>query len=258
MAKVLVNDWFVWFGVPLRLHSDQGRNFESELIGKLCKVYHISKTATVPYYPEGNSVCERFNRKMHDLLRTISAEEKHSWPEKLPALVYAYNCTPHATTGYSPYYLLFGRDPRLPLDVLLGTNTDEVPDNELITEQCHNLKEAFQLACNPMEREALKRIESRNIAVNDCVLTVGTRLPAKHAIGRNKIQDFWKDRLYEVIEQQGNNKYLVRSLNGNQKEKLVHRREILDATDLIEHIHYYPHMNMQEREVNSSVERKAD
>ncbi|PIK36767.1 Retrovirus polyprotein [Apostichopus japonicus] len=62
VAQVLFREWFIKFGIPERIHSDQGRNFESRLVQELCNLYNIKKTHTTPYHPEGNAQCERFNR----------------------------------------------------------------------------------------------------------------------------------------------------------------------------------------------------
>ena len=67
------------------------------------KLYGVEQSFTSPYNPRGNAFCERFNRTLFGLLKTLKSEEKADWPSHLPALVFAYNATPHASTGYQPY-----------------------------------------------------------------------------------------------------------------------------------------------------------
>ena len=83
VAKALVDKWFIPYGVPARLHSDKGKSFENEIITHLCKIYGIQKSTTTPYNPRGNGICERFNRTLHGLLKTLNAEEKHHWPKHI-------------------------------------------------------------------------------------------------------------------------------------------------------------------------------
>ncbi|XP_072562274.1 uncharacterized protein [Paramormyrops kingsleyae] len=107
-------------GEPPRILSDQGGAFESDLMQKLCAVYGCKKDRTTPYHPQGNGICERFNRTLLSLLSTMEVASQAQWPSALPVLLQAYNNTTHASTGMTPHYVLFGRHARLPVDVLHG------------------------------------------------------------------------------------------------------------------------------------------
>ena len=131
VAKTLVEKWFHIYGLPSRIHSDQGRCFDSNIIKALCKMYGIEQSFTSPYNPHGNAFCECFNQTLFGLLKTLKAEEKADWPSHLPALVFAYNATPHASTGYQPYQLIFSRRAPAPCDNWLGLHAYN--DNKSIT-----------------------------------------------------------------------------------------------------------------------------
>ena len=64
IAKLLVEKWFGIFGIPARIHSDQGQSFDNEIISHLCKMYGIRQSATTPYNPCGNALCEQFNHTL--------------------------------------------------------------------------------------------------------------------------------------------------------------------------------------------------
>ena len=120
VAKVLVDKWFHVYGVPSHIHSDQGKSFDNDIIRLLCKMYGVEQSLTCPYTPQGNAQCERFNRTLFDLLCTLSKEQKADWPVYIPSLVFAYNATPHSTTGFQPYQLMFGCRVPAPCDSWLG------------------------------------------------------------------------------------------------------------------------------------------
>ena len=122
-ADALYNGFIVRYGIPARLHSDQGANFESQIIKELCEVMGINKSRTTPYHASGNGMTERFNRTLISMLGTLDIEKKKNWKQYIAPLVQAYNCIKHESTGFSPYMLLFGREPRLPVDLAFGINT---------------------------------------------------------------------------------------------------------------------------------------
>lgn len=109
VAQVLVVEWFYKFGVPSRIHSYQGRNFESSLVQQLCALYKVEKSRTTPYHPAGNGQCKRFNRTLHNLLLTLPVSRKMDWASCLPQVLFCYNTTPHQATGESPYFLCLGK-----------------------------------------------------------------------------------------------------------------------------------------------------
>lgn len=238
VAKALVKEWSVRFGVPKRIHSDQGRNFEGKVIEELCKIYGIVKSRTSPYHPQGNGQCERFNRTMHDRLRTLDATKKKKWPEFLPELVHAFNCTPHSTTGYSPYYLFFGREPSLPVDYTLGLQDHaEEEVSEWLTEHHKRLEEAFWMASERTEREALHRQRLSNVKADRTDLPIEARVFLQNRVqGRNKVQDAWDPNPFKVVKRvKDSNTYVVESLGEDGCRKTVYRTDMLHAKNLVCH-----------------------
>lgn len=231
VARELVRRWFDHYGVPLRLHSDNGRSFEGKIIASLCGIYGIKKTRTTIYRPESNSVCERFNRTMHELLRPLAASQKKKWPQYLPEVIQSYNATVHASTGYSPHFLLFGVECRLPVDLMLGTRntTAEVTEAEnWVTLHHKRLQEAHRLANVQIQREADRRKRLWDERAKPHPLNIGQLVYIRKRVkGRCKIGDAWNSRLYRLVSRQGDNDvYIVVPADGMGPAKTLNRREL--------------------------------
>ncbi|MCW4347301.1 MAG: RNase H-like domain-containing protein, partial [Candidatus Thiodiazotropha endolucinida] len=233
VAKTLVKEWFYKFGIPNRLHSDQGRNFESAVIKELCNIYGILKSRTTPYHPEGNGQVERFNRTMHNLLRTLSPDQKKRWPDHLSELVYVYNITPHSSTGLSPYFMMYGRNPKMPLDHLLGQTTQEPPIEGWVVDHKNRLEHAFTHARAVLRKNAERRKKHYNEAAKAAPIPVGnTVLIKSHPTGRNKIQDLWSPVTYKVVDKLQDNVYVIQMVDDVGALKTVTRTELLDLKNL--------------------------
>lgn len=232
VVRTLEEKWFYIYGVPQRLHSDQGRNFEGDLLKAMCKLYQVEKSRTTPYHPEGNGQCERFNRTMHDLLRTLPADKKRRWPQHLPKLLFAYNTTVHQSTGFSPYELMFGRKPQLPIDALLGTTEDELVEGsvgEWMRDQQEFLHFAYASAEKQLQHAAAKRIQQQQSGKVAPILPPGTIVYRRqHVPGRNKIQDVWDGTRYQVVRclDEVGRVYTICPDEGQGPARNIHRSEL--------------------------------
>ena len=119
-ADKLYNEFFLKYGFPSRILHDQGREFESKLFHQLEKSCGIIRSRTTPYHPQGNGKAERFSRTLLSMLKTLPENQKSRWDQHVSKAVHAYNCTRNDATNFSPFFLLFGRSPRLPIDLMFG------------------------------------------------------------------------------------------------------------------------------------------
>ena len=240
-AKALWDHFLVHYGFPARLHSDQGRNFESKVIANLCKLANITKTRTTPYHPEGNGQCERFNRTLLNMLGTLSPAQKIDWKTYISPLVHAYNATKHDSTGFAPFYLMFGRHPRLPVDISFGLQptlppTTAVKHETYVTKLRERLEYAYQLASKSASSSAAsnkKRYDMRSrenaLQEGDRVLVKKTGFKSKH-----KIEDIWDQDVHVVVRRINRDipVYEVRPEATSKPNRTLHRNMLLPCNHL--------------------------
>ena len=131
-------EMFCRFSLPEKLHSGQGRQFESEIVKQLCRL-KIEKSRTMPYHPQSDGFAERFNRTLLNMLSTSSGQHQSEWDTNLSKVCLAYNHSVQSTTGF----LMFGREARLPIDISHEQPTLEVPAHQLYRPYVLNQSEAF-------------------------------------------------------------------------------------------------------------------
>ena len=233
-ARVLFENYFVHYGFPGKLHSDQGANFTSKIIQQLCKLTGTAKTRTTPYHPMGNGMCERFNKTLLNMLGTLQEKEKCDWKSHLPALTHAYNAAEHASTGYPPFYLMYGRQPRLAIDALLGIGDgaleEKVPSN-YVTKLKTRLNTAYEAAAREAAINTDKHKQLYDRKVRNSVLEPGDRVLVEKVglKGRQKLADLWENHTYIVKRQIAPDipVYEVQQEGSNKKARTLHRNMLL-------------------------------
>ena len=189
-------------------------------------MYGVEQSFTSLYNPGRNAFCERFNRTLFVLLKTPN------WPAHLPAVVFAYNTTPHTSTSYQPYQLMFRHQAPAPCDNWLGLCTYD--DNKSVTridwvdQQLEQLINANK--CTEKNIKATNTKYRKVVGGKDLIITVGNLvLLCDHPKGCNKIQNNNKDQIYVVTSHhEHKNAYFVKPLGSKISPKQVNRCQMLD------------------------------
>ena len=146
--------------MPAYLISDQGKAFTGHIITHLCDLYGVQKLRTSPYHAQTNGQVEHMNQTIIRMIRKLEEDKKACWSEHLPELLLAYNATRSTVTRYSPYYLLFGRRPRIPVDYPFPTLCDSPHQTKMevsVAAMQKRLKEAFAVTRHLTSEEVAKQ-----------------------------------------------------------------------------------------------------
>ena len=194
----------------------------------------MKKLCTSPYHPQTNGQCECFNSTLLNMLGTLNPDQKKDWNNHVSEMVHAYNCTKNTATGFSPYYLLFGREPRLPVDVEFGLQRGNQKGPLSESNYVSQLRRQLKFAHNKAKQVASKQ-QARHKGLYDrkcrgATLDVGDLVLVKQTVwkGRHKIQDCWEDEEYQVVEQPTPDipVYMVKSIAGG-RPRVLHRNLLL-------------------------------
>ena len=148
IARLLVDNVVCRHGVPEELLSDRGPNLLSSLIHDVCDLLGMHKINTTAYHPQCDGLVENLNKTLRAMIAKHTRDFGVEWDQYLQHLLFAYRSKPHATTGESPFYLIYGRDPRLPTATALShpSNPYQVDLEDYRTELTTGLSEAWTTA----------------------------------------------------------------------------------------------------------------
>ncbi|UYV74279.1 K02A2.6-like [Cordylochernes scorpioides] len=213
VARVLVDNLICRFGVPLELHSDQGRNFESGIFRELCQVLGIWKTRTTPLHPQSDGMVERFNKTMVEHLSKVVEQNQRDWDRRLPLFLMAYRAAIHETTE-------FGTPGGPPVEV-----TSYVGELRGVLSETHKLvREKIQLASHRMKTHYDLKANHEGFKESDMVWMFN---PKRKRGLSPKLTPMWEGP-YKVVKRINDLVYRIQR-SSKAKPRVVHLSRLTDT-----------------------------
>ena len=224
IARALVS-FFSRVGLPEEILTDQGTNFTSQLLQEVYRLLRIKPIRTTPYHPQTDGLVERFNQTLKSMLKKTANKEGKNWDELLPYLLFAYREVPQASTGFSPFELVYGRPVRGPLDILKESWESSPKSSEsvvsyvlLMQERLQNLRDLVRI--NLEQAQTAQKLwydrnaRSRAFDPGDQVLVL---LPTSN----NKLLAEWQGP-YQITRRVSKVNYEVRMTHRRKQKQILH------------------------------------
>ena len=199
IAKLFIEHVICRHGIPEELLSDRGTNFLSDLVCDICKLLGVKKINTSGYHPQTDGLVEIFNSTLISLIAKCCESKRHNWDEHLPSLLFAYRSSVQDSTRESPFFLLYGRDPRIPTSTVLSQTRSiyNIDPEDYRMELAVSMAEAWKLAGDNIARAQETQKKKYDSGRPEVDLKVGERV-----------------MVYMPIDVQGQDRKLARPFHG--------------------------------------------
>ena len=219
VVKYLYEDIICRYGCPKIIISDRGSHFNNKLVEQLCDKFKIRHRMSSPYHPQTNGLVERFNKTLCEMLAKVS-EQENQWDQHINEVLFAYRTRKHSTTQQTPYFLVYGKEPILPIDDNTNTTPNELHEKYRREYELINLSEIRRLTRERIEQsqDKLKKRHDEKIPY-ETKFKIGDKILLKDAAKEkqwsHKLSDKWKGPyyIYQVI---GKGAYKLREIDSGR------------------------------------------
>ena len=192
------------------IHHDCGREFNNSLFTKLHQLCDIKSSKTTPYHPSGDRQTKLMNRTIISMLKTLNENQKARWKDHLSKLIFAHNSTINKSTGYSPFFLMFGISSRLPIDSMFPVDigvTKQKTYDQFVSDWINQMNEDIHISQQKADKSAEQNRNqyNRKVHVNDIV--IGDRVLLRNFSEKGetgKLRAHWEIALYVVVGKKDN------------------------------------------------------
>lgn len=225
------------YGAMRTVRSDNGTHFTAKVISDILTALNIKKTEGIAYRPTSQGNVEKQNQVIIDMIAPYM-NDKEKWTDILQIVLHAYNSTIHFSTGYSPFYLLHGYEPKSIFDIVLIPNTYE----HSVIDELNKLQKVRDTIPQILQKAFKNQKDSRDKNKYDIDYKVGEKVLVKIPIRKNKFSNRY-DGPYSIIKKLNQNTYLIKINKNNRLVDVpIHVQQIkkfIDKSHQTHNIFYF-------------------
>lgn len=225
IAKALVENFILTYGNFLEMRSDQGTEYNNEVLNQISKLLQIKQTFSTPYHPQSIGSLERNHRCLNEYLRSFTNEHQSDWDEWTKFYEFSYNTTPHTDHNFTPFELVFGKKATLPHDTIQNNNEPIYNYDSYKSELKFKLKKSHEIAKQILLEQKNRRKEQFDNNINPISVNINDKIYLKNE-NRRKLDSFYLGP-YKITKIDEPNCEIEHILSG--KIVTVHKNRIIKA-----------------------------
>uniref|UniRef100_A0A914HZ71 RNA-directed DNA polymerase n=1 Tax=Globodera rostochiensis TaxID=31243 RepID=A0A914HZ71_GLORO len=255
LVKAFLSSCYLKFGGCTELITDNATAFTSEFFREFCSTLYINKRYATPHWSQRNAITERSFRTFHNIMAKYISSDQPDFDEHLDMVTFCYNTATHQSTGESPFFLMYGRDPIFCVDQMLDPRTAQAPMATDLADfkfkLVSSLRSAWEATAAESAEAQLRAKAQYDKLVRVLEVSVGDRVLLRNYAGKvgtsRKFHLPWKG-IFRVIEVEGVMITIVSCNAPQANPKIVHINQLKKCVDILGPACTVPNISEEERD----------